>query len=61
MENKLSYTSIGHTLTMRMSVDNLSRKEQIILFRTLMDKLGITERMILEGESSRIIDEQCQF
>tara|TARA_R110000868_G_scaffold49960_1_gene160303 strand:+ start:358 stop:573 length:216 start_codon:yes stop_codon:yes gene_type:complete len=62
MKARLDYSTIGKQLTVRIGLDDLTPRDKVELFRTLMDDLGITERMHAEPEESawaqRMVTEQ---
>ena len=65
MSDKAHFSTIRDSFRTSFSLNDLSYRDQVKLFQSLSDKLGITNRLINSGERSayacRIIDEQCDY
>jgi len=62
MTGKIEFSTICPGFTVRIGLEHLSPRDKVELFRTLMDQLGITERMHAEADATaraqEIITEQ---
>lgn len=52
MKTQLHYDAIGVGLTVRIGLENLSARDKVELFRTLMDDLGITAQFHHEPDAT---------
>ena len=62
MTGKIEFSTICPGFTFRIGLEHLSSRDKVELFRTLMDQLGISERMSAEADATaraqEIITEQ---
>ena len=62
MDSKIGFSTICLGFVVRIELEHLSGRDKVELFRTLMDQLGISERMSAEpdetGRAQQIITEQ---
>ena len=49
---KLEYSSTGKTMSFRCSINDLSSRDKVELFRQLMEDLGITDRFNAEPDAT---------
>lgn len=52
MTGKIEFSAICPGFTVRIGLEHLSARDKIELFRTLMDQLGITERLTAEADAT---------
>lgn len=43
VSNKVSYSSIGNIFTVRVTLDELSKRERLILMNSLLESFGIMQ------------------